>query len=155
MDQKFSEITQNLEPLLNQLLNMSPVQAGSLPKSMPKRGIYLFSEKGEHLYVGRSNNIRRRIRLHCRPSATHLSAAFAFLITRKDTGKLKPSYKKEGSRKELMSNPEFNTAFTTELKRINKMDLRFIEVNDPIQQALFEIYVHIALQTPFNNFDNH
>lgn len=35
------------------------------------------------------------------------------------------------------------------------MDIRLIEVNDPIQQAIFEIYVSIALQTPYNDFDTH
>ncbi|WP_154660911.1 GIY-YIG nuclease family protein [Microvirga lotononidis] len=34
---------------------------------MPSRGVYLFSEGEGHLYVGRSNNLRRRYGLHCRP----------------------------------------------------------------------------------------
>lgn len=122
---------------------------------MPKRGIYLFSENDQPLYVGRSNNIRKRIGLHRRRSSTYLSAAFAFLIARQDTGMSKITYTKEGSRRQLMSNPEFSNALLKAKERINQMDLRFIEVNDPIHQALFEIYVHIALQTPFNNFDNH
>jgi hypothetical protein len=35
------------------------------------------------------------------------------------------------------------------------MDIRFIEESDPVRQALLEIYVASALQTPFNDFDNH
>lgn len=155
MNHQFSEVTKNLDSLYNQLLTMPPVTAGSLPKTMPKRGIYLFSESDHHLYVGRSNNIRGRIGRHCRSGATHRMAAFAFRLARESTGFLKATYKKEGSRKALMDNPEFSNAFSKAKERIRMMDLRFIEVDDPIQQAIFEIYVSVASQTPYNDFDTH
>jgi excinuclease UvrABC nuclease subunit len=155
MNPRFSEVSKKLDSLYKQLVAMHPVTASSLPKTMPKKGIYIFSENGQHLYVGRSNDIRGRIGRHCRPGATHRMAAFAFKLARQATGFLKATYKKEGSRKELMGIPEFSNAFSTAKERIRKMDLRFIEVNDPIQQAIFEIYVSIALQTPYNDFDNH
>ncbi len=155
MNPQFSEATKNLDSLYNQLLAMPPVTAGSLPKTMPKKGIYLFSENGQHLYVGRSNNIRGRIGRHCRPGATHRMAAFAFHLARDATGYLKATYKKVGSRKALMAIPEFSNAFSKAKERIRMMDLRFIEVDDPTQQAIFEIYVSTALQTPYNDFDTH
>jgi hypothetical protein len=49
MNPRFSEATKNLDSLYKQLLAMPPVTAGSLPKTMPKNGIYLFSENGQHL----------------------------------------------------------------------------------------------------------
>jgi len=54
-----------------------------------------------------------------------------------------------------MDNPEFSNAFSKAKERIRMMDLRFIEVDDPIQQAIFEIYVSVASQTPYNDFDTH
>jgi hypothetical protein len=82
-------------------------------------------------------------------------AAFAFSLAREATGFLKATYKKEGSRKSLVENPDFSNAFSSAKERIRMMDLRFIEVDDPTQQAIFEIYVSTALQTPYNDFDTH
>jgi hypothetical protein len=62
------------------------------PKSLPKRGVYLFSEGDAHLYVGRSNKIRARWGRHCNPGATHRMAAFALKLARETTGKLTASY---------------------------------------------------------------
>jgi hypothetical protein len=123
---------------------------------MPERGVYLLSEGEHNLYVGRSNNIRKRIARHCKPGATHRMAAFAFRLAREATGHKKASYKKgEGSRAALMDDPLFVDAFSSAKQRIRKMHLRFIEETNPVQQALLEIYVAVVLATPYNDFDNH
>ena len=155
MNPRFSEVIKNLDSLYTELLAMPLFIASSLPKTMPKKGIYLFSENGKYLYVGRSNNIRGRIGRHCRPGATHRMGAFAFHLAREATGYLKATYKKVGSRKALMEIPEFSNAFSKAKERIRRMELQFIEVDDPIQQAIFEVYLSVALQTPYNDFDTH
>ena len=33
--------------------------------------------------------------------------------------------------------------------------IRFVEENDPVRQALLEIYAAVALKTPYNDFDTH
>ena len=96
-----------------------------------------------------------RIGRHTRPGATHRMAAFAFRLAREATGNPVATYKKEGSRGDLMENPEFRFAFDEAKKRIRMMDLRFVEENDPIRQALLEIYVAVSLKTPYNDFDTH
>jgi hypothetical protein len=68
-------------------LAMHPCRAGALPMLMPSQGVYLFSEGGVHLYVGRSNKIRSRYGRHCNPGATHRMAAFAFKLARESTGR--------------------------------------------------------------------
>ncbi len=35
------------------------------------------------------------------------------------------------------------------------MDLRFIEEQDQLRQALLEIYVSAVLKTPYNDFETH
>ncbi len=35
------------------------------------------------------------------------------------------------------------------------MDVRYVKESDPLRQALLEMYVAIALQTPHNSFENH
>ena len=155
MNELFLEAIHSLEPSFQKLLAMEPVTAVTLPQSVPKAGIYLFSENSSPLYVGRTRNIKVRIARHTRPGATHRMAAFAFHLAREVTGSLVATYKKEGSRKHLMEGLEFRQAFGDAKKRIRAMDLRFIEENDPIRQALLEIYVAVSLQTPYNDFDTH
>lgn len=156
MDAKFLSHVEALKPQLDRLLSMVPVTPQMLPREMPRQGIYLFSEEGKHLYVGRSNNIRERIGRHSLPGATHRMAAFAFRLARNITGNLKATYKKgEGSRVALMEDEKFVAVFNNAKTRIRKMNLRFVEEVDPVRQALLEIYVAIVLETPHNEFDNH
>ncbi|HOJ07764.1 MAG: GIY-YIG nuclease family protein [Ignavibacteriota bacterium] len=155
MDKKFNSYIDKLPSLLNELLLMPPVKPTILPKGLPLRGIYLFTEEDIHLYVGRSNNIKRRIQYHCRLSSDHNKATFAFRIARSETNLERATYKTEGSRKQLEDNPIFGPVFIKAKERIRVMELRFIEVNDPVQQALLEIYIAITLNTPFNDFENH
>jgi len=67
MDPIFATHIKKLQPQLNLLLKMLPVTPEKLPFKMPLKGVYLFSKGKRHLYVGRSNNIRKRIGRHCRP----------------------------------------------------------------------------------------
>jgi len=146
---------ESLPAALASLLTMPPVTCGSLPKHMPKRGVYLFSEGAQHLYVGRSNRVRARVRNHGSPSATHRPAAFAFKLAREATGKPKATYKTDGSRANLMLDAAFVAAFTNAKQRIGAMDVRFVEEIDPVRQCLLEVYAAVALGTPYNDFDNH
>ena len=71
MDQKFAKLVEALAPKLEHLRAMQPLRYGTLPTKMPKSGIYLFTENRKHLYVGRSNRLRARYFLHCRPGSQH------------------------------------------------------------------------------------
>ena len=156
MDAKFVSHVEALKPKLLSLLTMQPVTPESLPTKMFKKGVYLLSEGDNHLYVGRSNDIKKRIGRHCRPGATHRMAAFAFRLAREATGNVKATYKKgEGSRSALMEDERFVAAFDASKSRIRKMSLRFVEEGDPVRQGLLEIYVAVVLNTPYNDFDNH
>lgn len=156
MDTQFNLYIEALKPKLISLLEMAPATPESLPRLMPERGIYLLSENEHHLYVGRSNNIRQRIARHSTPGATHRMAAFAFRLAREATGNQTATYKSgKGSRAGLMEDPIFIDAFSSAKERIRKMNLRFIEETNPVQQALLEIYVAVVLGTPYNDFDNH
>ena len=120
------------------------------------RGVYLFSENGRHLYVGRTNDVRGRYGRHCLPGAHHGMAAFAFRLAREATGQLKATYRAgEGSRKALAVEPTFKAAFDAAKARVRAMEFRYVEEADPIRQAVLEIYCAVALETPYNDFDNH
>jgi hypothetical protein len=155
MNQEFRDLVDSLEPKFQALISMTPVRFGTLPRAIPDRGIYLFSEGSEHLYIGRTNRIRKRLQGHCRPSGKHSNATFAFRIARRETGRLKASYTQAGSRNALCADSVFGPAFDAAKRRLTTMDIRFVEEADSVRQAPLQIYAATALQTPFNDFDNH
>jgi predicted GIY-YIG superfamily endonuclease len=155
MDPGFTDLIESLEPRFRALLGMAPVKYGTLPREMPTRGIYLFSEGADHLYVGRTNRLRERLRGHCVPSGSHFTATFAFRMARVATDRTVASYSKSDSRAELVKGAAFAAAFEGAKRRIASMDLRYVEEPDPTRQALLEIYAATILKTPYNDFDNH
>ena len=58
-------------------------------------------------------------------------------------------------RAHLVQDPAFASAFTDAKARIRRMSVRFVQEDDQLRQALLEIYVHVALGTPFNDFATH
>lgn len=54
-----------------------------------------------------------------------------------------------------MTDPEFVEAFVDAKQRISRMDVRYVEETHPLRQALLEMYVAVALNTPYNDFDTH
>jgi len=46
----------------------------------------------------------------------------------------------------------FRAVFLSQIERVKQMDVRFVEETDPVKQMLLEVYVAIALDTPYNKF---
>jgi predicted GIY-YIG superfamily endonuclease len=133
---------------------MSPVKISALPKQLPNECVYLFSEGDQHLYVGRTNHFRNRMRQHSIPASQHNQAVFAFRLARLATGRTEVAYATAGGRVALAAEPEFAIAFSAAKARVRQMDLRFVEEGNPLRQALLEIYVAVVLNTPHNSFEN-
>lgn len=156
MNETFRLHVEALHPAYERLLASTPFKFADLGRQrVPDRAIYLLTEGDRHLYVGRSDNIRKRLRNHCSPGATHLQAAFAFRLAREVCGVLKATYRPQGSRADLMTQEHFRSAFDAQKARLRSMDIRVVEEADPSRQALLEMYVSIALGTPYNDFGNH
>ena len=154
MDSKFAALVEHLAPKLAQLLAMPALSNGLLPRTMPRSGIYLFTENGRHLYVGRSNELRGRYRNHC--GATKKGAPFALLLAREATGRTRASYRTGAdSHAGLMLDPAFAAAFSAAKQRIRAMEFRYVEETDQNRQALLEIYCAVVLDTPYNDFGTH
>jgi predicted GIY-YIG superfamily endonuclease len=134
---------------------MPPVKIGDLRRPLPDKCVYLFSEKGTALYVGRTHHFRQRMRQHSIDAAQHNQAVFAFRLARTETGKIVASYSPAGSRAALLAEPEFAEAFLRAKVRNRNMELRYVEEIDPLRQALLEIYVAVVLHTPHNDFETH
>ena len=149
----FDNVIQCVRAKFAELVASPKHSAAHLPKAMPEPGVYLFSEAGAPLYVGRTNKLRKRLQYHTRDN--HNQATFAFLLARHATGKLKASYKAEGSRQHLLQNPEFRAEFDAARNRIRQMDVQFVEESDPVKQTILEVFTAFETQARFNDFDNH
>src|ERR1700730_12164590 len=140
MHDSFKQYIETLHPSFEKLLTMRPVKIGSLPKVIPEKCIYLFSEGADHLYVGRTRRLRNRLRQHSIAGAQHNQAVFAFRLAREKTGQTIAAYSVKGSRRALSLDASFADAFTLCKTQVRNMDLRFVEETDPLRQALLEIY---------------
>jgi predicted GIY-YIG superfamily endonuclease len=155
MHEHFKQYVESLHPSFERLMEMSPVKMSALPKRLPEKCVYLFSEGEQTLYVGRTRRLRQRLRQHSVAGAQHNQAVFAFKLAREVTGRTVAAYSIKGSRAALSVEPLFAEAFTQAKARVRKMDLRFVEETDPLRQALLEIYVSIVLGTKYNDFDTY
>ena len=156
MDPAFAAYTDSLQPSFAKLLALPALTDGKIPIEAACPGIYLFSEGERHLYVGRTGNIRRRYDHHCAPGSSHRSAAFAFKLAREATDRKTPSYQKGAdSRDGLISDPVFLNVFKAAKARIRQMAFRWVEEQNPVRQALLEIYCTVVLNAHYNDFDNH
>ena len=153
MTKQFKRIIEKMEPLLENLRTGSLLTRANLA-GIPERGIYAFYENGRPLYVGRSNSIRKRLLLHSRPSSGHNSATFAFILAKESAcqGGMDLAGKQ---RKEMESDPIFNRLYEQAKARVAAMEIRVVEVVDPIEQTIFEVFAALSLETKYNNFDNH
>ena len=155
MNLRFSAYVAVLPERLDTLLACSPLAPSSLPRGFSGAGVYLFSEAGRHLYVGRSDDLRCRIQTHVRPSSKRGQAAFAYRLAREIAGITEVSYKKLRPEEDWSLLEPFRSAFPASKERIRKMELRVVSEADPVLQTLLEVYVAISLDTPYNDFDNH
>lgn len=117
-------------------------------------GIYVFYQNDKPIYVGRANNIRKRIQSHTRKSSGSESASFAFNLAKKDYAKMREITEK---RKELMEIEEFIEIFRTHKLNLTDVEFRCISIENDILQTMFEPYLAFKLGTyPVNNtFENH
>ena len=155
MNAAFRELVEPLEGLLQQLLSSPRYRRSTLPRQMPIGGVYLFSEAGCPLYVGRSQaRLRDRIRDHGSPHKSHNNASFAARLVLEVAAHKDPNNMERlpnGSL--LMFSEQEHLAETRSAKaRIAEMDVQFIEERDSVRRTLLEIYTAVTLATPYNDF---
>lgn len=155
MDPKFAQTVDELHASFQRLVSNPTIRSWSLREKALRKGVYLFSEGGKNLYVGRSNNIRARYGRHCGPCATHHTATLAFRLAHQERAQVNAICAADAeTRSRLMEDAEFANAFAKAKQRVRSMDFRWIEETDPIRQCLLEVYCTVALEAPYNDFDN-
>ncbi len=152
---RFEELVTRLPHLLDELLACQPYIAGERPTVPRVSGVYLFSEGGRPVYVGRTRDCRRRLADHTRPSSRENSAPFAFNLTRRDLGE--GGQRAMGTRAEVAAQPAFSEKFAIAKQRVRRMEFRFVAISDAALSTIFEVYASIALGTEgdYNLFETH
>ena len=119
----------------------------------------MFYEAGQPIYVGRSDRMRSRIQEHGRASSRHNSATFAFLLAA-IAAQAKGIDCTTPTRDDLQKADDFKLLYDEAKARVRRMEFRVVEIADPVEQAVFEIYAAIRLKTTlehcgYNDFQNH
>ena len=149
----FKEIVDKF-PLWLDRLQKSPSLSRDQLGTVPNQGIYVYYDKKDRpLYVGRSDRMKTRLLEHSRPSSGHTSATFAFILAKEKMQN--PNHKNKKSRTDLQIDSEFSEKYDEAKNEVAKMGVRVIEIENPVEQALFEIYAALELATPYNAWGNH
>lgn len=157
MHESFRQTVESLVPSFERLMASVPIIGSRFPTTRKIAGVYLMTDLGTHLYVGRSNNIAKRFYAHRRMSSGDGVAPFAYRLACISSGRTGVSYiaGHPDTRKMKMADAEFREHFNQAKRDIASMEFRYVEEADPVDQAILEVYCAVALGTPHNTFDNH
>lgn len=151
--QAADEIWSRMRSLLEELL--SAPSAPRAPRVVPPApGIYLFSDGSRYRYVGQTRNLRARLGQHTRPNGTHYTATLAFLmaVERAEADELTIEGQRRAARQD---DPAFVVHFDLAKAEVASWNVQYIEVESPLVRTLFEVYVHLTLNTDLNSFETH
>jgi len=155
MNERFKKLTDRMPLRLQSLLEQPPIAIDDIGiTQVPQKGVYVFFEDNRPIYVGRSDRLKKRLKEHSQRSSVHNSATLAFKIAKQNTSTLHKKEKKQ-TNEQLMKNRDFVEEFEAAKDRIARAEIRFIEIEDQIEQAIFEIYASLALDTELNDFGTH
>jgi hypothetical protein len=152
MNERFAKITQSIPELFDRLVSSPIFTEKGVSSQRGKAGLYVFYESGEAVHVGRTRDLGQRLRGHI--SRSHNKATYAFKRARRDLNR-QATYATKGSRGELLKDPDFAAAFHRHIQLLRTLKVRFIEVKDPLQQYLLELYAHLEFNLPLDEFETH
>lgn len=156
-DDDFGARVARMPVYMRTLLDCPPIVVANT-KAIPEiPAIYALYEQDRPCYVGRSGprqRLRRRIANHQRPNFN--AASFAYKRTRLELG-LPRSYKRGSghTKSERRDNLDFVALFNVHRQRIAGMTLKFVQIDDQIDQYLFELYATLELGLDLSGFETH
>lgn len=140
-----NNLNQHLDELTEKLKNSKAIAKEELKNI---NGIYAFYENDKPIYVGRTNRnrMRKRIQEHSMKSSNQNSATFAFRMAKE--------MKNDNSLSKIET---YDPDFVKAKERVSKMQIKFVEIDDPIIQTILEPYVAYKLGTlnQYNDFVTH
>lgn len=148
-----NEYIERLPGYMSQLQQMQTHSRQEPGSELPTAGIYVFYKDGVPQYVGRTGRLKARLREHGSKSSSHYSASFAFLLAKEQAAQNGVDCKRK--RGDLQVCPLFKPFFCAAKDKVAAMEFRYVKVEDPIEQTLFEVYAAVELKTLYNKFDPH
>lgn len=163
-DGDWEKVTKKLLRYLEALLVSDAFGRGTGREPPPREhGVYLFTETGRDLYVGRCglteravrkgvghSNFRTRLAGHTRPSSAHNQATFAWrLAVEAVEGRWEDL---PTTRVELARDSRFLQEFIRQKERVNAMEFRVVAIADDFESYVFEPYAAMMLDTPYNSW---
>jgi hypothetical protein len=150
----YADYTSTAPLLFERLANAELQDFETTARLRQKAGIYVLFEDGVPVYVGRTRNLQQRFRAHV--TRNHNSASFALKRTRAKHPEIqKASYKKADSRQAIVDHELYGETFKSEIVAIRIMKFKFLEVSDPIDQYLLELFATMELNLNLSGFDSH
>lgn len=148
----FQRVTGSVPSLFAKLMSSEPFTAKGTADQKGRPGIYVFFDGDTPVHAGRTRNLGGRLRGHVTKS--HYSASFAFKCARRALNMI-ATYTPEGSRAFLAKDEVFRPEFHRQVERVKGLSVRFIEVADPVQQYVLELYACLELGLPLDEFETH
>jgi hypothetical protein len=149
-----NRVASQLPELLDRLLKApAHPRAGHPQGSVPRApGIYPFWADGKPIYVGQTRKLRDRLRQHCIPSSTDLSASFAWKLAKRETSRAGRDTRRR--RAALMTDAKFAVHFAEAKAAVALMPVQFTVEEHADLRTVFEVYATYAFGTQgFNNFE--
>lgn len=152
MNEQFSSRVMALPDRFEQLMQCELMPIAPRPEWKALKAVYAFFEGDTPCYVGRTRNLHGRMTRHVVNS--HNSATFAFKEAKRSLGNRIENIQARG-RSGLFLDETFQAEFQIQKQRIRLMKLRFVPIEDALDQYLFELYAALELGTPLDEFDTH
>jgi hypothetical protein len=153
-NEAFDEVVSRLPGLLEELGQAPRMRRCERPDIPDSPGVYLFTHEGRPIYVGRSKRLRERLKQHMAAAGSHQSASFAFNFARREAGAAGIDLAR--TRDALCADPAFQEHFTAAKETVREMEVQFVQIDDLVTRAVFEIFAAGALGTvEFNSFGEH
>lgn len=152
MNEQYRTHVSQMPALFKMLLDAERFPMKPRSEWKQKRAIYIIWIDGKAVHVGRTRNLQGRVRGHV--SNSHYSASFAFKQARR-TLSIAASYTPENSRSALFAREDFYAEFAKHRAVLQASEVTFLEVNNPIDQYLLELYAAMELSLELDEFDTH
>lgn len=143
---EFGDAAAGLDSSFRKLLACEPITYDTKPRGLPNAVVYLFSERGDPAYVGRSNTFSQRLGNHCRPGSQGNQASLAFRYACDEVQYVRPKYQRGQTYADALRDvPGLADAFEASKRRLRLMEIRYVAEDDQVRQALLEMYAALAL----------
>jgi hypothetical protein len=146
-------LTESFDRWLDALVSGPVYRTRVAPAPPAEPGVYLFAEGSRVMHVGRTKNLQERRRSQTSPSGDRFVTTFAFLMARHRAAEARSDL--PNRRGQLATDDRFAPFFSQAKAEVRAIDFRCVVIADHAQQAMFEVFASIALDSPYNFWETH